>query len=236
VVTGIVSLRRLGASVIGVAAVLAVAPLADAADPNLKPTPAGQKAARAAVVLASDLPGAASAWTGGFRKPDNSEAECSSYDPKTSDLVTIGQAASGWKRNDSRFSVSSETSVLRDASMVRKDFQRSFDDPRALPCLREIIAKSFGNDLRVLTFNQVAFPKVGAISRCYRAIVQPVAVPALRAVIDLVVVGKGRSEVTLGVTGLGVLNATGELYLPRVIAAARALEIKLVRALVARAS
>jgi hypothetical protein len=178
------------------ALVAAATALADSGLPRIAYTPADQAAARATVLRRSDF---GSGWTGGRVKPQLSPApKCGGYHPKQSDLVLTGVAASQY-RTATGLEFMSQVQVLHTARMVRLDWQRSVVAPGAVACLRSSIAKSLGSRARLVSFAKVGFPRVGTYTAAYRAVVD-VAVPVggkVRVVVELVAVGRSRSEITL---------------------------------------
>ncbi len=185
-------------------------------------TNAGQAAARAAVIRRADL-GVAAAWTGGALKPDLSGAiPCSSFHPKQSDLVLTGAAQTIWKHPGLEFE--SDAQVLLTPAMVRLDWQRTVLAPEMLPCLRSGLARNLGASARLVSFAQVAFPQLAPYTRAYRALADvTVATGTVRVLIDVVLVGRGRTEITL--------SATAPLAAEPVVHAA---ELRLARLLASR--
>jgi hypothetical protein len=157
---------------------------------------ADQAAARAAVLRRSDL-GSASGWTGGPRKPDLSGGpRCANFHPKQSDLVITGAAASDFKNELLEFD--SEVQVLRTARMVQLDWQRSVKAPGAIPCLRSTLVKTIGEGGKVLSFEEIPFPRVATYSTAFRIVVEvTVQGKALRLMLQPALVGRGQKEITL---------------------------------------
>jgi hypothetical protein len=206
----------------GVAASVAVASIADKEQIHL--TNAGQAAARAAVLTKADL-GTAPGWTGGAKKPDlSSTPPCPGFRPKQSDLVVNGAAETVFKQPAIQFD--SEAQVLQTAHMVKLDWQRTVIAPQILPCLRIAVAKSAGTSAHVTSIRRTAFPRVATFTSAIRILLDvktsgsttPVAV-----FVDVVLVGRGRTEITLTTTA-PLLAST----------AVRAAEIRLARILAAR--
>jgi hypothetical protein len=213
--------RRAGTA--AVVALLVLAAGAAAADPGkqkVELNAADQAAARRVVLRRSDLgPG----WTGGRVKPDlTSQVSCASYHPKVSDLVVTGAAESQFRGTG--IALANEVEIFRTAAMVDRDWRRSIV-PAAVPCLRRTLTKGLGAQAKVLSFGRIPFPKVGTHSAAFRGIV---VVPALgqtvRVLLDIVLVGRGRTEISL--------DATAPAASTRVVSAA---ERRLARKLVARA-
>jgi hypothetical protein len=182
---------------------LALAAGAAATKPSLdkeqvRLTSSGQAAARAVVVTKSDL-GTSATWNGGAVKPSPPSAPpCATYHPKQSDLTLIGQAETKWAA--SGLQIDSEADVLRTPAMVRLDWQRTVLAPQMTPCIRAALTTQFTGGNRLVSFGQVGFPRVATYARAYRAIVSVAngssSVPVL---LDLVLVGRGRTEITLTV-------------------------------------
>ena len=178
--------------------------------------------ARAAVIQRADL-GSASGWKGGMTKPDLTPISCPGYHPKQSDLVLTGVAESHFTQAALDFR--SDAQVLQTAQMVRLDWQRSIETSGVVPCLRSSLAKSLGSVAKVVSFAKRAFPQVATYAAAYRGLVDiQVQGKTVGLLIDLVVFGRSRTELTLTVTAPAAAAAT--------ISAA---EARLARILVARA-
>jgi hypothetical protein len=206
-----------------VVALLVLAAGAAAADPGkqkVELNAADQAAARRVVLRRSDLgPG----WTGGRVKPDlTSQVSCASYHPKVSDLVVTGAAESQFRGTG--IALANEVEIFRTAAMVDRDWRRSIV-PAAVPCLRRTLTKGLGAQAKVLSFGRIPFPKVGTHSAAFRGIVVVSALgQTVRVLLDIVLVGRGRTEISL--------DATAPAASARVVSAA---ERRLARKLVARA-
>ena len=210
------------AGALGAALVVAGAAVADKEQIHL--SAAGQKAARAAVMQRADL-GGATGWTGGAKKPDLSGGTgCANFQPKQSDLVLIGAAETVFKHPGIEFD--SEAQVLETPAMVRLDWQRTVLAPQVLPCLRTNLAKHLTAAEHLVSVGRIAFPAISAYTRAYRTIVEvKAAAGTARVFVDLVLVGRGSTEITLTTTA------------PLVAATAvRAAELRLAKILVARAA
>jgi hypothetical protein len=184
-------------------------------------TPAGNAQAKGEVVRSADM---GSGWKGGFKKPDlSSSMPCTTYHPKQSDLVLVGVAETTFSKPP--LVVDSEAQVLRTASMVRRDWQRTILDSRVIPCLRQGFAKALGARAKLVSFRKVAFPQVASLTRAFRMVANvttqfgPVPVE-----IDFVAMGSGRNELALTLSGPTVAQS-----------AQRATELRLARALAGRA-
>lgn len=211
----------------GVALLLAVglslflAGVAAADKEKVQLTAAGRAAARAAVLTRADI-GPASGWTGGARKPDlSSSMLCQSFQPKQSDLVLIGAAKSVWKH--AGLEIDSGAQVLKTPAMVRLDWQRTVLAPQVLPCLRSGLAKGLPASQRLVSMQRIAFPRVATYTRAYRALIDvQAATGTVRVMVDLALIGRGRTEITLSTTAPLLAAATvspAEVRLARLLAA-----------------
>jgi len=208
---------------VAAATVLVVVAGATAADPGkqkIELNAADQAAARAVVLRRSDL---GAGWTGGRIKPDlTSQVSCASYHPKVSDLVVTGAAESQFRGTG--LVLANEVEIFRTAAMVDRDWRRSIV-PAAVPCLRRTLTKGLGTQAKVLSFGRIPFPKVGTHSAAFRGIVVVSALgQTVRVLLDIVLVGRGRTEISL--------DATAPASGARVVSAA---ERRLARKLAARA-
>ena len=219
-------------AVLAVAVALVALVAAAAADPASPPpskeqvhfTAADQAAARRAVLRLADL--GSSGWQGGRVKPNvGSGLVCSSgYAPKQSDLVLTGAAESAWHRTG--LQVRSVAQVLKTRAMVARDWARTVTDPRAVACLRGVVTKGLTASERLVSFRRLPFPRIAEFTTAYRAIVEVSAGGArARVLVDLVLVGRSRTELTLIVAAPAAAGAS--------IAAA---DGRLARALAARVS
>lgn len=158
-------------------------------------TAADQAAARAAVLRLTDL--GSSGWQGGRLKPDvGSGLTCRGYSPKQSDLVLTGAAETAWHRPG--LQVRSVAQVLKTRAMVARDWSRTVTDPRAVACLRGAVTKGLTSSERLVSFRRLPFPRLATFATAYRAIVEVSAGGAsARVLVDLVLVGRSRTELTL---------------------------------------
>lgn len=210
----------LAAAVVGL--LLAGAALADKEQIHL--TAAGQKAARAAVITRADI-GSATGWTTKVRKPDLSgDTGCSNFKPKQSDLVLNGAAEVEWSRPGLDFD--SEAQVLQTPAMVRLDWQRTVLASQVLPCLRANFQKQASSNEKLVSVTRLAFPAITSYTRAYRVLLDYTEnSQTVRLFVDIVLVGKGHTELTLTTTA--ALAAAP---------AVKAAEIRLARLLAARAT
>lgn len=154
-----------------------------------------QAAAQAAVLRIRDL--GSSGWQGGSVKPDlTSGPNCPGYRPKQSDLVLTGAAETSWRRTG--LQLRSVAQVLQTRAMVALDWRRTVTDPRAAGCLRGAIAGGLAANERLLSFRPLSFPRVATYANAYRALIDVSAQGThARVLADLVLVGRGRTELTL---------------------------------------
>jgi hypothetical protein len=208
-----------------VALALATASVALAGNGNreqIRFNAADQAAARAAILRRSDL-ASGGGWKGGARKPDLSPADsCPNYNPKQSDLVLTGAAATRFSAGTLVFD--SEAQVLQSARMVRLDWQRSVLAPGLLPCLRSMAAKSSPVNATVVSIEKLAFPHVATYTAAFRLVTDVRSSNGkLRIIVDIALVGRGHTEIML---------TTSAPYDARV--PVKASEIRLARILVGR--
>lgn len=158
---------------------------------------ADQAAARATVLRLSDL-SPSTGWTGGRVKPDLSPGPtCPNYHPKQSDLVLTGAAQSSYRRG--AVVIGNEIQVMKTRRMVSLDWQREVLAPGTISCQRRDLARSLGSSAKVVSFKRIPFPRIAKYSTEFRALVD-VSVPGGRTahlVVDAVLVGRGRSEISL---------------------------------------
>jgi hypothetical protein len=168
---------------------------------QLHRTAAGQSAARAVVLIRSDL-GKATGWSGGFVKPDMApDPGCPNYRPKVSDLVITGTAAAQFDHAGLEFH--SESQVLKTAKMVRLDWQRTINTPNFISCasanLKQSMRKSPSE--RFISLARVLIPQIATYTEAYRATIDvKTGGKTVRMASDLVVVGRGRTEISLMTT------------------------------------
>jgi hypothetical protein len=175
---------------------LALAPTAAGDREKVHIVPADQALAKNALVRLADL-GNPNGWSGGPTKPTPpSSFTCGSYTAKQSDLVLTGSAASRWMH--SGLQIDSESQVLRTARMVNLDWRRTITFPGVTDCLRWMFASGLAKGQRLVAFGPFAFPKVARLTAAFRGLVAVgTGRSAVRILVDLVVVGAGRVELTL---------------------------------------
>ncbi|HZE28558.1 MAG TPA: hypothetical protein VE055_00565 [Gaiellaceae bacterium] len=217
------------AVLVATAAVLLGLVAATAAEPSSPPpskeqirfAAADQAAARAAVLRLADL--GSSGWQGGRLKPHvGAGLVCRGYTPKQSDLVLTGAAETAWHR--AGLVVRSVAQVLKTRDMVARDWARTVSDPRAVSCLRGAVTKGLTSSERLVSFRKLAFPRLATYATAYRALIDVSAQGThARVLVDLVLVGHNRTELTLMLAAPAAAGAS--------IAAA---DVRLARRLLAR--
>jgi hypothetical protein len=215
--------RRAGvAALLAVGLTLAFAGAAAADREQIRLTPAGQAAARAAVLTRADM-GPAAGWTGGAKKPSpSSTPPCPGFRPKQSDLVRIGAAKTEWKHAGLAFA--SEAQVLETPAMVRLDWQRTVLAPQILPCLRAVLSKQTAASTRFVSVRWLPVPRLSTYTRALRVMLEvKTATATVPVLVDTMIVGRGRTEITLTTTAPAAAAAT-----------VQAAELRLARLLVAR--
>jgi hypothetical protein len=193
--------RALAIAVLAAIACVA-APTAGATDhEKVKLTPAGQAAALAPGLKKADLP-KETGWTGGAKKPDlASNISCGKYSPKQSDLVVNGASDALFKHTG--LQLESEVDVLATPRMVQLDWQRTVTSPRALQCLRSILAKPGSAKEKFVSFKALALPRIAPLTAAWRVIYDIKGPSTIaRVMSDIILVGRGRTEVSLTTTAL----------------------------------
>jgi hypothetical protein len=199
-----------------------VVPMATASGldrPQVRINAPDQAAAKFALVRKADL---GSGWTGGPKKPDlSSTMSCPGYTPKQSDLVVTGAAETDFQRPG--VAVQSIAQVMKTSSMVARDWQRTVLDPRAFKCLRYTLAKQLTKQERIVSFSKLGFPHLARFTNAYRIEIEVRAqAQKVRLTSDLIVIGRGRTELTLSVTAPTVAEKNlvkAELELARAMVA-----------------
>jgi hypothetical protein len=191
---------RAAAVVPALVAMLAFTAAAVADREQVHLTRTGHRAAHNAVIRRSDLP--AGTWTGTVKKPTiDSSTGCAGFTPKQSDLVLIGAAETEWKSDVVQFD--SQAQVLRTPKMVRLDWKRTVQTPKVMPCLRHNLVQSLSSTERLSFVTRLPVARIAPRVRLYRSVVVfhagKTPTPIL---IDSLLIGKGRTEITLTTTAL----------------------------------
>jgi len=186
---------RTVACVIGLSLMFVQAALAADKQP-IRFNSADQAAAKAATLKAADL---GAGWKGGAKKPDlTPEEDCPT---KVSDLVITGVAES--KFDVQGVSVTSQSVVLQSRAMVATDWQRTVGNAAFMACGRAVLMKRDDPKVRFVSFTKAAFPKLTPRAVRYRSVVDYGGTgDTVRAVVDLVLIAKGRTEISLILTTL----------------------------------
>jgi len=185
-------------------------------------TAADQAAARKAVLRSADL-GAGATWTSVPAKPDvTSSMDCKGFHPKQSDLVVTGAAATEFRSTGIDFR--SESHLLRAPRMLALDWQRTVIAPQVLPCLREGVTKgTAGAGTHLVSLKRVSFPRITSRTAAFRALLDVTSGgQSIRVLVDIVAMGKGRTELTLTTSAPYVALASvvsAEVRLARILAA-----------------
>ena len=191
---------------IGVALIAAGAVLADnSGKEQIKRTAAGNAQAKREVLRHADL---GKSWSGGFVKPDLTATLPCSYHPRQSDLVLIGAAETRWDKSVV-YEVDNEAEVLRTAAMVGRDWRRSVIARQVLPCLRRAFKEGLGSKAKVTSVRRVAFPHLTTYTRAFRfrgKLNSPNGTVPIES--DFVVLGGGRNEISLTLTGFAAARAS----------------------------
>jgi hypothetical protein len=175
---------------------LVLAPAGTADRQKVQIVAADQALAKNALVRLSDL-GNPIGWSGGPAKPTPpSSFRCGSYTAKESDLVLTGNAAAKWMHTG--LQIESESQVLRTENMVGLDWRRTVLHAGMVDCLRQMFLMGLPKGQKLVSFGTFAFPKLARLTAAFRGLVDVGSGPnAMRVLVDLVVVGTGRMELTL---------------------------------------
>jgi hypothetical protein len=160
-------------------------------------TAADNAAARHVVLRRADF-GGVPGWSGGTKKPDLSSTgpRCANFHPKYSDLVLSGIAESEFQNGG--VYIDDEVQILKSAPMVKLDWQRSVLAPGLLPCLRTYLAKSAPANAKVRGIQKLAFARVAQYTAAYRLVLDVTSAGTTASMLlDLVLAGRGRTEITL---------------------------------------
>ena len=189
-----------------------------AAEPQpVKLNAADQAAAKAATLKARDLgPG----WKGGATKPDLQRDDVGRCGIEYRDLVLTGVAEAQFTRPGTY--VGSYSEVLQTKRMVALEWQRAVTSGAIVACMRKTLAEDSPGTL--VSFTKIAFSRVAPMTARYRLVQDYTASGRTqRILMDLILLGRGRNEVTLVVS---------VPYAER--AAVAALELRLARVLASR--
>ena len=133
--------------------------------------------------------------------------------------MITGAAESDFKNAGLEFD--SEAQVLEAATMVQLDWQRSVQTPKLVPCLRTVMQRAAGAGGKVASVRKVAFPHVAPYTAAFRVVIDVASNGTTIPVrLDTVLLGRGRSEVTLTVTSP---DAAASVVFPAEVRVARLL-------------
>jgi len=156
--------------------------------------PSDQALAQSVVLKTVDL-GSSAAWSGGVSAAGATQLRsCANFHPRQSDLVITGDEQSDYTRVGGGMQYHDEAQVMQTANMVRLDWQRNVLDPNALPCLRTFFVKNLVGDQHLVSLSRLSLPRIATYTAGYRALVDQ---SGVRTVIDVLFVGRNRTEITL---------------------------------------
>lgn len=127
---------------------------------------ADQKAAQAALLKLSEMPNA-SPWTGGPVAFSGAPLTCANFNPKSSDLVTTGQAQSTFKAQGA--TVTDTVQILATNKMVDLDLARTFTS-QFLPCLASKYKQTGKVSSHVISAAKLPFAQLAPHTVGYRII------------------------------------------------------------------
>jgi hypothetical protein len=170
-----------------------------------------QALARSILLKGADL-GPSSTWSGGRTVPDTSQPRtCANFNPRRSDLVITGDAESDYTAAGG-VTYRNEVQIMKTAHMVRLDWQRDIVDPAALPCLRTYVASSLPAGENLVSLTRLSVPRVAMYAAGYRALIDQhfTNKRTVRTMIDVLFVGRNRTELTLESTATYASHAAVE--------------------------
>ena len=182
-------------------------------------TTVDQALARAIVLKAADL-GSTAHWSGGVTAADKTQPRsCSNFHPRQSDLVITGDAQSDYAPTAGGMQYHNEAQIMQNAKMVRLDWQRNVLDPAALSCLRTFFVKNLPGGQKLVSLAPLSVPHIATYTAGYRALVDQAGV---RNMIDVLFVGRNRTEITLEISApysARVKVEQSELHLAKLLVA-----------------
>lgn len=191
---------RTRALLAGLLVTAALAAAGTAAANQVRPNASDQAAAKRAVLKISDLPSIGKwqaekpAATGPGGAGGAATANCAGYDPKSSDLVTTGDAKSEFAVPG--LDILNDVELLSTPRMVDLDWKRTMVGA-LLPCLGKAFTHGAGGKVRVVSLEKVKAPAVGTYSATYRLVFSlTVQGKPVRGLADFVALAGGRVEVT----------------------------------------
>lgn len=173
---------------------LVAARVALAESPVTRFTAADQTAAKAVVLKAADL---GAGWKGGLSKPTvDGPPACAGWNPRQADLVITGAAESQFTAQG--LMVFSGAQLYKTTRMIALDWQRTVVDPRMPKCLAQDFAADAGQRVRVVSMKRMPFAKIAPYAARFRLLLEYTEGETVRVFIDFVLVGRGRTAISLG--------------------------------------
>jgi hypothetical protein len=173
--------------------VVAAAQASLAESPKTSFNAADQAAARAAVLKTGDL---GAGWTGSVKKGSvEGPTDCPGWNPRQADLVITGAAES--QVSTQGVAVFSSSWVYKSTRMIALDWQRTVVD-MPMRCLAAQFAAAVGDELKIVSTKWVSFPKLATYSARFRIVAEYRGDAARRLFIDGILVGRGRTAVSIG--------------------------------------
>ncbi len=189
-------------SAILVSALLALGAVAGAQANKTKNNKADQATAVGSLLKLGELP-APFTWKGGkvaAGSAGGSSFNCKGFKPKSSDLVTTGNASATFTAQGVQLQDHAE--VLQTAKMVSDDFGRTFI-PALVPCLETTFEHNI-TGLVVLKAGRVTFPQLAKYAAAYRIVfkITPKGAKTEEGVVDFIALAAGRKELSLLFTAI----------------------------------
>jgi hypothetical protein len=201
-------------------ALVALAAAAAARADKIAFTAADQKTAHAIVLQKADL---GTGWKGGAKKPDLSGSSIGCAGLKVNEPAIVATGAAETDFANGPVDVDSEAEVTQAPDMVAADF-RFATQPGIVDCLRKVAPKQFGAKATVVSISRASLPHLTAHAGGFRVVVDvPTNGTKVRIDVDVLFVGKGRTELTLTMVAPDAVRTT-----------LRASELKLLRLLASR--
>jgi hypothetical protein len=186
--------RRLVLVIAAIGLALALAGAAFAEQRRIDP--ADQAVAGGAVLRLADMPNNLVWKADSSRNEPSTNPTCPGYHPKTSDLVDTADASTGFVT--SGIAVFDGVGMLETPAMLDHVWQREFE-PAFVPCFERAVETGARGLLELVSASRLAVPHLAAHARAYRIVFRPANGTNTRAIVDLVVFGGDRTQVTLAV-------------------------------------
>ena len=178
---------------------------AAAGDPKERLTPADQAKAKAMLLVRSDL---ATGWIKTSTPDSGDDITCAGFDPDLSDLTLTGKGRSQFTNRAAGANVFSYVSLYATPAQARSAWSRVIK-PALARCLAHVIERGVagqGVDVAFTKQGRVAFPAVAPRTAAFRIVAvisAPQSTVKVPVAVDLVVLGRGRSEVVLAAMAAG---------------------------------